>query len=188
MVGNMSQWAPDIADYEGQRSALVIPGRNRVHVVHLDVQDCNTLRAFMIVDLSDTVNWPHEHTGHIHVDSVHMHFNPDPSFSGDISLAWLSNVDETDGEAHVIHTWHFDQDRLTMTDHLLWDWIQALAADESWFGPTFAASALFRTGFNLQGPDGQIAYASGDGDLVLRVGRTAGTIDIGITVSYATDP
>lgn len=183
----MSQWAPDILEQEGHHSALVVPGRNTVHTVHLDVQDCDAVTAFMLIDVSDTANWPHTKTGHVHVDSVDVHFNPDPSFSGDISLAWLDNVDETDGEAHIIHNWHFEQDRVTMTDHLQWDFIQVLAADESWFGPTFEASPLFQTDLNLQGSDGNVAYPSGDGDIVLRVGRTAGTIDIGITVGYLTD-
>lgn len=182
----MSHWAPDFEDHGGVRSARVTPGMHLTHLVHLDVDDCDADTAFMLIDLSDAAKWPHTETGHIHLEGVDVHINPDDTFTGDIKLGFLSAVDATDGDLNIIHTWHFEKDRTTMQDHLnLW-WRQVHCDTSEWFGPTDANVALFQTDVNIQGPDGAVNYPSGDGDLVLRVQRTAGTIDIGITVAYET--
>jgi hypothetical protein len=171
-------------DYEGVHSAYVVPGYHDVDYIHLDAEDVATETAFMLVDLSDTTNWPHGETGHLHIDVVDIMFNPDESFGGDIQLGFLANVDADNGDLHVLHTWHFDLDRATMMDHLSWQFIQPAAQTAHTFGPIVADSTLFQTDVNLQGPDGAVSYPSGDGDLVMRIARAAGTIDVSITVGY----
>lgn len=57
-----------------------------------------------------------------------------------------------------------------------------------WFGPTTADSTLFQTDVNLLGPDGNISFPSGAGDLVVIVERTAGAVDVSITLGYETVP
>lgn len=180
----MSHWAPDMEDYEGVHSAYVVPGYHHVDFVHLDADGVAADTAFMLVDLSDTTNWPHGETDHLHVDTVDIMFNPDASFTGDIQLGFLVDVDADNGNLHVMHNWHFSLDRDTLMDHLSWIFIQHAAQAAHVFGPVIADSTLFQTDVNLQGPDGAVAYPSGDGDLVLRIARTAGVIDVGITVGY----
>jgi len=47
---------------------------------------------------------------------------------------------------------------------------------------------LFQTDVNLGGPDdpATITYPSGDGDLVLLVDRTAGSVSVSVTIIYET--
>lgn len=180
----MSHWTGDKEDFEDVRSMYVVPGPHHVDSVHLDVEDCQADTAFMLVDLSDTTNWPHGDTDHLHIDTLDIMFNPDAVFTGDVQLGFLSGVDADNGDLHIIHNWHFENDRATLIDHLSWEHVQLICTAAHWFGPTVADNALFQTDVNLQGPDGAANYPSGDGDLVLRVLRTAGTIDIGITVAY----
>lgn len=182
----MSYFSADKESYEGVRSFKTVPGPHHVDLIHLDVQNCQTDTAFMLVDLSDTTNWPHTDTHHLHLDTVDIHFNPGDSFTGDIQLGFLSDVDASNGDLHVAHVWHFERDRVTMMDQLSWEAIQVSMQAAHWFGPIVADNLLFRTGENLQGPDGNTSYPSGDGDLVLRVNRTAGAIDLGITAAYNT--
>ena len=58
----------------------------------------------------------------------------------------------------------------------------------NWFGPISANNALFQTDVNLFGPDGTVAFPSGDGDLVLLVDWTAGTINVSCSIDYETWP
>ena len=56
------------------------------------------------------------------------------------------------------------------------------------FGPILANSVLFQTDVNLGGPDdpSTLTYPSGNGDLVLLVDWTAGTVSVSITMIYET--
>lgn len=182
----MSYFTADIDDNDGVKAFRVSPGRPEVHLVHLDAQDVDAEEAFMLVDLSNTTDWPHTNTGHVHLAGVDIMFNPDTSFTGDVQLGFLANVGDANGDLYVIHTWHFEMDRDTMMDHLDWQWMQFNCQADQWFGPIVANSTLFQTDFLLQAPDGVLDAPSGNGDLVLRVTRTAGTIDIGVTVHYET--
>ena len=180
----MSHWRGQIVDIDGTHSLYVVPGHAAIHLINLDVEDCDAETAFMLVDLSNTTDWPHGETGHIHLAGVDIFLDPDGSFVGDIELGFLENVDATNGDLRIIHTWHFDKARLVMADHLSWVWSEFQCAAASWFGPSVVDSLLFQTDVNLQAPDGVVDAPSGDGDLVLRVARTAGAIDIAVTVQY----
>lgn len=187
MSHKSSRLNPDILTVDQANSAQVIPGRDDVHIVHLDVENLGALQAFMLVDISDIDNWPHAEADHIHVASVHMHFNPGANFSGDIVLGWLSSVtDLGTGVINYIHVWHFALNKATMTDHLLLDWVRPRTVTDNWFGPS-EVSGLFQSDVKLFGPDGRQEYVSGDGDVALLCKRTAGNIDIGCTLCYATD-
>jgi hypothetical protein len=180
----MSNWAPTIELNDGVHSAFMIPGRPKVHLIHLDAEDVDAEEGFMLVDLSNTADWPHTNTGHVHLAGVDAMFNPDPTFTGDIELGFLANVGDANGDLYIIHCWHFEMDKVTMVDHLDWAWMQFNCQADQWFGPIVLNSTLFQTDFLLQAPDGVLDAPSGDGDLALRVTRTAGAIDIGMTVHY----
>lgn len=176
----------NVEDYGGIVGLRVTPGYHRLNWIHLDAQDISADTAFMLVDLSDTGNWPHTGTAHLHIDFIHITINPDSSFTGDIKLGFLSNVDAANGDLNILHSWHMEQERTTLVDVLPLEFAQVHCRTSEWFGPTDANVGLFQTDENLQGPDGATAYPSGDGDLVLRIERTAGNIDLGVNVGYTT--
>ena len=170
----------------GRRSQFVATGYGDTDIVHIDVQNIVTQTAFMLIDLSDTVNWPHANTGYINIEYIILEIDPDGSYVGEVKLGFLSNVGATNGDFHQI----IDLDMVRKAD-LLVEVIDfgahGMDLEKShWFGPTTANSLLFQTDVNLLGPDGNTSYPSGDGDLVMIIERAGGAVDVSMTIGYET--
>jgi len=147
--------------------------------------------ARMVVDLSDTTNWPHIHTGCILVYYVHLDFNPNATFVGDIKIGWLSSVTATSGTINVFHHTHYDSG---VTSGIATTGSIDFGGDDSYLkcatGNTFVMAdtgdTTFQTDANLTGPDETASYPSGNGDLVVKATRSAGNISASIMVCYTT--
>jgi len=168
---------------EGVTSLHTIPGKADVEVVHLDA-DVSSTTAFMLVDLSDTTNWPHSKTGHL--DMAYLIINADPAtnFAGDIELGFLSDVDAENGDFHGIMEFHLDKKTEPFTFGINFGAFGMDLETEHWFGPTTADSTLFQTDVNLEGPDGNTSFPSGNGDLVCIVTVSATSVAVGLTIGY----
>lgn len=177
----------DIVNYEDKEFSLrTVRAHRRSNFIHLRKDGINAETAFMLVDLSDTTNWPHTNTDHIELDYVDIMLDPDVSFAGDISIGFLENVDGTDGDMNIIYEWHLEKQGDVIVDHLQFNLNELSLETSHWFGPTLANNTNFQTDVDLEGPDNNTSYPSGDGDLVLLVTRTAGAMDLSITVGYNT--
>lgn len=174
----------DIIDKDGRKSQSVVLGFTDTHTVHLDTQSVAAQEAFMLIDLSDTTNWAHSLTGHINLEYMIIEVDPDASYLGEVKIGFLSNVDGDNGDFNQI----LDIDMAKKSDLL----VEILdfgshgfdCEEGHHFGPITANSALFQTDVNLEGPDGTTAFPSGDGDLVMLVERSAGTVDVSVTLGY----
>ncbi len=176
----------DLITKDDRTSQFVVFGFTDTYVVHLDAQNIQTQTAFMLIDLSDTTNWPHTNTGHINLEYVILEVDPDDSFFGEIKFGFLTNVDGDNGDFNQV----LDIDMVRKSD-LLVEVIDfgshGLDLETThWFGPTTANSLLFQTDVNLLGPDGTTAFLSGAGDLVMIIERSAGAVDVSLTVGYET--
>jgi len=171
---------------EGEISLLVSPGSADVEFIHIDAEDISSEEAFMLVDLSDTTNWPHSNTGHIDILFVAINVAPDATYAGDVQLGFLSSVDATNGDFNGLFEIHMDKKTEPIVANLTLPFGGISLEKDHWFGPIKANSTLFQTDTDLQGPDGNTSYPSGNGDLVLIVGRTAGEVSVGVTVGYIT--
>lgn len=151
--------------------------------IHLSVTGVATTTAYMLVDVSDTTNWKHTGTDHVHIDHLGMAIVPGTSFTGSVDIGFLTNVDATNGDFNELIGKEIGRAAAaTFIDqnyhpHGLSAW-----TDEH-FGPVTADSVLFQTDVALVGPDGN-SFNSGSGDLVLLVTRGAGTIDVAVTLTY----
>ncbi len=169
---------------DGRTSQYVASGFTETTTIHADFQAIATQTAFMLIDLSDTTNWAHTETGHINLEYLIIEIDPDASYLGEIKLGFLTNVNGTDGDFNQI----LDIDMVKKSDLL----VEVINFDSHGFdceithhfGPITANSTLFQTDVNLKGPDGATSYPSGDGDLVMLVERSAGEVDISITLGY----
>ncbi len=169
---------------DGRTSQFVALGFTDTHSIHGDFQDISAQTAFMLIDLSDTTNWAHSKTGHINIEYFVLEIDPDSSYFGEVKLGYLTNVDGTDGDFNQI----FDLDLRKKSDLI----IESIdfgshgfdCEANHHFGPISANDILFQTDLNLEGPDGNTSYPSGDGDLILLVELTAGTVDVSITLGY----
>lgn len=159
-----------------------------VNYAGLHIDAVAATAGYMIIDLSDTTNWGHQQTGHIDLCCINVVFNPGATFDGHVDLGFLANVDASNGDLYVIKNWTFDSgitSGIAFTDYVPFAGGYFHCGTQRFFGYTHANDVLFQTDVNLIGPPGgAAAYPSGNGDLVLRVDRTAGSLSIGILVGY----
>ena len=180
--------AADVVNYEGEKALRTVIGYQKTYIVHLEADNQSGTVGYMLIDLSDTVNWPHEDTAHIILKQIVVQSNQttSPAFLGYIRFGFLSAVDGTNGDFNRIGS--LTGDRGTPLGGGNFDFSvvgMGLELDE-WFGPTTANDTTWQTDVNLLGPDGSVAYPSGNGDFVCKLVSTAGAISFGITVVYTT--
>jgi len=176
----------DTVTNEGVTSLNMVPGNFDVEVVHLDAEDVAVTTGFMLIDLSDTTNWPHTDTGHIDILFMIMSTDPTTNFAGDVELGFLTNVDATNGDLNEVFEMHLEKQSDAQVFSINYAAFGVALETDHFFGPITTNDTLWQTDVNLQGPDGNTSFPSGNGDLVMRVSRTAGDISVSITIGYRT--
>lgn len=171
--------------HEGVLSTFVTPGPADVEFIHLDAEDIGVETSFMLIDLSDTTNWPHTNTGHIDVVFAAVNIAPDTNYQGDLQIGFLTGVTATTGNLNGIYELHMDKKTALIATTIPLPFGGVSLETEHWFGPT-SASAAFQTDVNLAGPDETTTFPSGNGDLVMTITRTAGEVSVGVTIGYIT--
>ena len=177
----------DVVTRESRTSQYVVDGFSDTQTVHLDTGSVAAQTAFMLIDISDTTNWKHTNTDHVIIDHILIEVDPDATYLGEIKVGFLSGVTATNGDFNQIID--FDMAKksdLAIEDLTFGGGFHCDAATH--FGPILADSALFQTDVDSGGPDdpSTLTYPSGAGDLVLLVERSAGTVDVSITLVYET--
>ncbi len=184
-IKNSSGLEPTIATMNGVNVLSVNDVHEHDDNTHLDAENITTTTGFMLIDLSNASgNWPHSPGSELHVTDIDVNINPDTAFEGDIEIGFLTDVDATDGDFNILYTWHLDRKGSNFVDDIQANSALLKMTLDSWFGPTTANDTTFQTDVNLQGPDGTIAYPSGNGDLVMKMVVTAGACDVGIMTQY----
>ncbi len=166
-------------------SQYVVQGHATTFTMHADFLNIQTETAFMLVNLSDTTNWKHTLTGHLYVLYLHIGVDPDSNYLGNVECGFLTNVDGTDGDFNrfIEVDMHRKSDVL-VANFYFGDGGFDCETDHH-FGPITANTTLLQTDVNLTGPNASTTPA-GDGDLCMVVGRSAGTVDVAVTVGYIT--
>ena len=178
----------DLTTRDGLTSQNVIMGFAATQTVHLDTGSVAAQTAFMLVDISDTANWKHVSTNSIVIRHILIEVDPDASYLGEIKVGFLTGVTATNGDFNQILD--FDMAKksdLAIEDLTFTGGFHCEAATH--FGPILVDSILFQTDVNLGGPDapGTPTYPSGNGDLVMLVEVSAGTVDVSVTLIYETE-
>lgn len=180
---------PSIADTitkDGRTSLYTVGGFTETTTIHADFTNISAQTAFMLIDLSDTTNWKHTETGHINIEYISIQIDPDAAYLGSAEIGFLSSVDATNGDFNEV----IDIDMAKKSDIL----VETLnfgshgldCEEDHHFGLVIADSTLFQIDVNLEGPDGNTSYPAGNGDLCLVVERSAGSVDVSITIGYET--
>lgn len=167
-------------------SIYVVFGVERSEFVHLDVESIAATIGYMLVDLSDNENWPHSKTGHIDLLYMYIDIDPDTSFQGEVSIGFLENVDGDNGDFHAILDFHLFKKADPIEKFTNFGSYGMTLDTDHWFGPTDVNDTIWQTDVSLCGPNGATSFPAGDGDLVCKVVRTAGTVSLAITVGYET--
>lgn len=178
----------DTVDHEGQKSVRVALGHKPVFGVHLSVQNASGTVGYMLIDLSDTTNWPHTNTDHIILEKIVIQTSQtsSPAFVGDIQFGFLSGVDATNGDFNQIGVLHGDRTTAVGSGQFDFSLFGMDLEADGWFGPVTADDTTWQTDTNLLGPNGATTFPAGNGDFVMKLVSSAGNIDIGVTVIYTT--
>lgn len=171
---------------EGVTSISTVPGNIDIEVIHLDAEDIVLTEGFMLIDLSDTTNWPHTATGHIDVLFITITTDPTSTFSGDIALGFLTNVGVANGDFNEFFEIHMEKKPEPDIFVINYGAFGIALETDHFFGPITANDTTWQTDVSLQGPDGATSYPSGAGDMVMLISRTAGDISVSITIGYRT--
>lgn len=178
----------DLIDHDGRVSQSVVSGFTNTFTIHAEFHDIAAQTAFMLIDLSDTTNWPHTDTGKIIVEYIILQVDPDNTFAGEIKLGFLSDVDTVNGDFNQILEIDFRKQAGLLVEVINFGSHGFDCEVAQHFGVVSADNTLFQTDVNLLGPDGATSYPSGNDDLVMLVEQTAGQVNLSLTIGYETTP
>ena len=152
--------------------------------------DVSATTDFIILDISDTVNYPHVETGYAHIEHLMVQVEASNTADYNISFGYLENVDGTNGDYHEMYSMNGDKtvgrnkavvlpvypngDKMTST--------KTVTSIKS------LNDTAFQTDVNLGSTldPGTADTPSGDGDLVMRITITAGTLNVSLNGAYHT--
>lgn len=161
--------------------------------VAFDTETVNIETGWMIVDLSDTDTFPHTIpaegvTAHIEVTAVHVEIDPASSFRGHVELGFLKTVRSNVSNFHQIYCWSFATGSARTYESVYLHESPIVCDTRYHYGELHTDLSIFGSDKSLSGPQSShgvgATYFAGEGDLVLRIQRTTGTVDCSITVSY----
>ena len=170
---------------DGEKVLPVMIQHNGQHM-HLDAQNVAVTTGFMLISLRSTTIWKHIKTNVIHIDWIGINLNPSSAYRGDVSLGFLTNSKVGSANFNIVKTYHFDQAANGIQAFLSFLGSHLECSTEHWYGPSVANDSTFGTNISLQDPSGYFHPGCYNEDLVMKIGRTAGNIDVGVTVGYHT--
>jgi len=157
-------------------------------MINFTSADLTASQDFILIDISDTTNYPHVGTSYAHIEWANVQVDSDNNGDYNLSIGYLENVDATDGDYREI--WSITRSKQignNFSGHF------PLYPNGPKCTNGFVATSIksdndtnFQTDVNLASTlDPTTADTpSGDGDLVLRVTRNAGTIKVLIQIGY----
>jgi len=169
----------------------------------LEKPDLAASEGFILVDLSNTADFPHTETGKIRVYSVYVDIERgEAAASGEflIDLGVITRVDATNGDTKWVAVMHEETDDEATDNRAKWfyryEWAEGLDLEISGGAPVMGVSNIghtndvtWQTDVNLDSPIGDTVSPPGVGDLVLYVSETGGTgtLSVCVTVYYITE-
>lgn len=71
---------------------------------HIDGLTTGTYR-YILIDISDTTNYPHTLTDYVHVEWLEIEVDADVQGAYSVNLGFLDNVDATNGDRYITKHW-----------------------------------------------------------------------------------
>ena len=163
--------------------------RSGLSRVHYSQAALSASKDIIMIDLSDTTNFPHSTaTGSVVITKMCISIQTDGTFGGSFEIGYLANVDATNGDLYTFQKYPLGAsqtvvEHLSATpdcpiicdiDHIL---TQAITADDTAFQDDVVLPSPF---------DDAATYTtkSGDGDIALRVTRSAGSLVFNTSIQY----
>lgn len=203
--GDHSQSADDtlVPQRANRYADAYVMGHGDTFWATLEKPDLAADEGFVLVDLSDNVNFPHTETGKIRLYRLDVDIERgENAASGEyiVYIGVITEVDATDGSTNWILVMHEETDAESTDDvarsFRSYKWDEGLDLEISGGALVMGVSnvghsgdATWQTDVTLDSPIGDTSNAPGAGDLVMYVDETGGTgsISICVTVQYITE-
>lgn len=165
------------------------PGSGYIHV-DFDVTAGAGDTDLILIDLSDTTNYPHSETGYIHIEEIHIDIDSGSSSVYSVTIGFLENVDATDGDLYEIM--HVDGSK---DAGLSKEISRKFYPNGPRCSSTYIATSditlndtTYQTDVNLATTidPGTADTPPGSGDLVLIANTTSANIGVEINIAYHT--
>lgn len=187
-VGSLCLYSHENGENDLYLSQLSI-NREAQFSINMEIENLAANQNFILIDLSDIVNFPHiKATGIIQLSQIDIFIGGSTAFRGDIELGFLENVGAVNSDTHPFHTLHLDQASEFAEEHHILPFNPWIASSVNHLSSARnLADVGFVTGTPLSSPFDAIApYTSppGNGDIYLRIIRTAGNVDISCFSQY----
>ena len=159
------------------------PGENSHIITQIDATGVSSSTDYVLIDLSDTTNYPHHHTGCIGLRQYQLSIDPDTSFEGSLSLGFVENVDATNGDYYPVITYEMVKKPNTITQDVTYDYPVFLDSEHVATIPTTDDTG-FQTDTAITSSTG--TTEPGNGDMIMRVIPGGGSAGISVSVKYLT--
>jgi hypothetical protein len=180
-----------------------VQGHGATFVAVLEKPDLTADEGFILIDLSDTTNFPHSETGKIRVYTIDINIERGESAASGEYLVYIGTiieVDATDGSTTWLLVLHEEIDDQA-TDgvaarHFRYHWPGGVDLEVSSGAMVNLISNVgdandvtWQTDVSLDSPVGDASSPSGTGDLCMFVDESGGTgsLSICVTVEYITE-
>jgi len=179
-----------------------LPAKAR-HVAHLNVEGVAASTMYMLVDLSNTTNFPHVGTTEIHVLGIQASIEQKSDGAFDVYFGVVTELDATNGSAKFFYAIHSEGVQ-NPTDssggqHIEVDFtlggnnpngivcaVVSGATTRFVSNNVLSSSVLIQNDTALTNPIGTANPAVGDLVMYLEEVTDGGTLDCGVTVIYET--
>lgn len=162
------------------------PDTGAIHF-HVEGLTAGTYR-FILIDLSDTTNYPHANTSYAHVEWIEAQVDSNNTGDYTVSLGFLENVDDANGDRYISKHWSGTKtagNQLLAFDNLL-------PAGWRMRSQSIATHAIstndtnYQTDVNLPSTldPATSDTPSGNGDIVLEIVVNVGEIDVSFDIGY----
>jgi hypothetical protein len=180
-----------------------VQGHADSFIAVLEKPDLATDEGFILIDLSDTVNFPHSETGKIRVYTIDINLERgEAAASGEylVYIGTIIEVDATDGSTNWLLVLHEEVDDEATDNiasrHFRYHWdggvdleVVSGAMVNLISNVGDSGQTTWQTDVSLDSPVGDASSPSGVGDLCMWVDESGGTgsLSICVTVEYITE-
>ncbi|MHA2329811.1 MAG: hypothetical protein ACXACR_14945 [Candidatus Hodarchaeales archaeon] len=157
-------------------------------IIHFHIEDVDTTSRFILIDVSDITNYPHDSNTYIHLEDLDVQIDAAAAASYEIELVFLENVDATDGDEYMV--WHTSGTKQTgQNKEIYLNWYPNGPRCRSLSVATHSISlnnVNYQTDVNMRTVlDPTTADTSpGAGDIILVITIAAGSINCSVNLSY----
>lgn len=173
---------------EGIVSLRTAPGLDNDFHVSLDTGATSAATGFILIDLSDTASFPHTNTGHVIITWEKISISPSTAFRGSVCVGVLTDSGIVSSDIDLLNNFEFTQAAPNNVNVFHeYNGHHFSSKSDRYLVDGLTDDQIFTTGGALAIP-GPGTAAPAIGDIILKITRSAGTVDVTYSLGYRTVP